>query len=393
VKEKTAQGGVCAPRGFKAAGAACGLKASGDLDLCILAADERCAAAATFTSNAFHAAPVELTRERIAEDGMLQAVVVNSGNANAWTGERGIRDARSMADLTAEAIGSHPRDVAVSSTGIIGRYLEMEKIAGGISEAAGRLRTVGGGEAARAIMTTDTFPKEAAWEYGGFVVGGMAKGAGMIKPDMATMLAFVTTDAEVDPATLGRALRSAVDLSFNRITIDGCMSTNDMVLAMASGASGMRVGEEEMEKALHRVCSRLAHDIVEDGEGATKFIAVRLHEAASEAEARHAAMCVAESALVKTAFFGKDPNWGRIVQAVGQAVTTADPAKMRVKICGFTVAESGEAAEVDKAELEEAMARRNLDVDVFLGRGDAHIEVWTCDYSYDYVKINAEYHT
>ncbi len=393
MEEKAKTVGVCVPRGFRAAGVACGLKNSGARDLCILAADERCAAAATFTTNAFHAAPVELTRERIAKDGMLQAVVVNSGNANAWTGERGMRDARSMADLAAEATGMQPRDVAVASTGVIGRPLEMEKVARGISEAASRLDVNGGSDAARAIMTTDTFPKETALECGGFVVGGMAKGAGMIKPDMATMLAFVTTDAEADPATLGRALRGAVDMSFNRITIDGCTSTNDMVLAMASGASGVRAGEGELEEALYRACSHLARAIVDDGEGATKFIAVRLHEAASEAEAKRTAMCVAESALVKTAFFGGDPNWGRVVQAVGQAVDAADPSKMRVKICGFTVAEKGEAAEVDIGKLEEAMTGRNLDLDVFLGRGDAGMEVWTCDYSYDYVRINAEYHT
>ncbi|RJP27456.1 MAG: bifunctional glutamate N-acetyltransferase/amino-acid acetyltransferase ArgJ [Actinobacteria bacterium] len=390
---KTTTGGVCAPRGFKAAAAACGLKASGDLDLCILAAEQRCAAAATFTSNAFHAAPVTLTGAHIAEDGFLQAVVVNSGNANAWTGERGMRDAREMADLTAGATGMRTSDVAVASTGVIGRYLEMEKVAAGISEAAARLDVKGGGDAARAIMTTDTFPKEVAWEYGGFKVGGMAKGAGMIKPDMATMLAFVTTDAAVEHERLARALRYAVDRSFNRITVDGCTSTNDMVLAMASGISGAELGIEELQEALLRVCSRLARTIVEDGEGATRFIAVRLHEAASEAEAKRAAMGVAESALVKTAFFGGDPNWGRVVQAVGQAIKDADPLSMRVKICGVTVAERGEASEVDMEKLEEAMAGRELDLDVFLGRGEAAMEVWTCDYSYDYVKINAEYHT
>ena len=249
------------------------------------------------------------------------------------------------------------------------------------------------GDAARAIMTTDTCPKEVAWEYDGFAVGGMAKGAGMIKPDMATMLAFITTDAEVDHARLSMALRSAVDRSFNRITIDGCTSTNDMVLAMASGASGVKIGTEELEEVLYRACSALARAIVEDGEGATKFIAVRLHEAAREAEARHAAMTVAESALVKTAFFGGDPNWGRVVQAVGQAVKDADPKSMRVKICGITVAEAGEAAEVDMKKLEEAMAGKAVDLDIFLGRGETALEVWTCDYSYDYVKINAEYHT
>ncbi|MBN2027480.1 MAG: bifunctional glutamate N-acetyltransferase/amino-acid acetyltransferase ArgJ [Actinobacteria bacterium] len=390
---KASGGGVCAPRGFKAAAAACGLKASGDLDLCILAADARCAAAATFTTNAFHAAPVALTREHIEEDGFLQAVVVNSGNANAWTGERGMLDARDMASLAAGSMGIDNRDVAVASTGVIGRYLDMDKVAGGIAEAAAKMHAEGGSDAAAAIMTTDTVPKEIALECGGFTVGGMAKGAGMIKPDMATMLAFITTDAEVDHAGFGRALRSAVDRTFNRITIDGCTSTNDMVLAMASGASGVKAEAEELEDALHKACSHLARAIVEDGEGATKFIAVRMHEACSEVEAKHAAVTVAESALVKTAFFGGDPNWGRVVQAVGQAVKDADPGKMRVKICGITVAEAGEVSEVDMEKLAEAMTGKALDLDVFLGRGDASVEVWTCDFSYDYVKINAEYHT
>jgi glutamate N-acetyltransferase/amino-acid N-acetyltransferase len=393
VEVRTAEGGVCAPLGFKAAGAACGLKAGGNLDLCILAAEARCAAAATFTTNAFHAAPVTLTMEHLEKDGFLQAAVVNSGNANAWTGERGMRDARDMAALAAEATGTQLQDIAVASTGVIGRYLEMEKVAKGIAEAAAGLNAEGGGDAARAIMTTDTFPKEIALDYKGFTVGGMAKGAGMIKPDMATMLAFITTDAEVDHLQLSRALRSVVDRTFNRITIDGCTSTNDMVLAMASGASGVKVEVEELEDALCRACSHLARAIVEDGEGATKFIAVRLHEAGSEMEAKRAAVTVAESALVKTAFFGGDPNWGRVVQAVGQAVKDADPAAMRVKICGITVAEGGEAAEVDIKQLEKAMAAKTLDLDVFLGRGEAAIEIWTCDFSYDYVKINAEYHT
>jgi len=393
VEVKSREGGVCTPRGFKAAAAACGLKDSGNLDLCILAAEGKCAAAATFTTNAFHAAPVTLTREHLEEDGFLQAAVVNSGNANAWTGERGEQDARDMADLVAEATGISARDIAVASTGVIGRYLDMDKVAGGIAEAAEKLDVKGGHDAAMAIMTTDTVPKEIALEYGGFVVGGMAKGAGMIKPDMATMLAFITTDAEVDHTELGQALCSAVNRTFNLITIDGCTSTNDMVLAMASGASGVKAGVEELEDALYRVCSYLARAIVEDGEGATKFIAVRLHEAGDEAEARRAAMTVAESALVKTAFFGGDPNWGRVVQAVGQAVKDADPEKMRVEICGFTVAEGGVATDVDMEELDKAMTGKTLDMDVFLGRGDISIEVWTCDFSYDYVKINAEYHT
>jgi glutamate N-acetyltransferase/amino-acid N-acetyltransferase len=393
MKGEKASGGVCAPQGFKAGAAACGLKAGGDLDLCVLTSETRCTAAATFTTNAFQAAPVAVTIKHLEKDGYLQAAVVNAGNANAWTGERGEVDAQAMAALTAQETGIHPRDVAVASTGVIGHYLDMEKVRKGTTQASAHLDRVGGADAARAIMTTDTFPKEVAWEYGGFSVGGMAKGAGMIKPDMATMLAFITTDAGVEPALLSRALRSAVDRTFNRITIDGCTSTNDMVLVLANGVSGVKLSAEEMEGPLHEACSALARAIVEDGEGATRFIAVRIHGAADGVEAKRAAMTVAESALVKTAFFGGDPNWGRVVQALGQAVKDIDPEGVSIRIGGITAAEAGKPMQVDIAELEAAVAGKKIALDVFLGRGDADIEVWTCDYSYDYVKINAEYHT
>ena len=390
---KTVSGGICAPLGFKAAGAACGLKKSGDPDLCILASRERCAAAGAFTTNAFQAAPVKVTMEHLEKDGRLQAVVANSGNANAWTGERGMEDARAMAVMTARELDVHPWDVAVASTGVIGSYLPMEKVKKGITEAAARLEKEGHHQAARSIMTTDTRIKEAAWDFGDFVVGGMAKGSGMIRPDMATMLAFITTDAEVKPVELDRALRGVVGRTFNLITIDGCTSTNDMVLVLASGLSGRKLSAEEMEEPLYRVCSALARSMVEDGEGATRFITVRLHGAADAGEAKRAAMAVAESPLLKTAFFGGDPNWGRVVQALGTVFDELDPDGVRIKIGGLTVAEAGDPVEVDGKKLQAAMAGREVELDVFLGRGEAGVEVWTCDLSYDYVKINAEYHT
>ncbi len=392
MSDRTVHPGVCAPEGFKAAGVACGLKAGGQLDLCVILAEQRCAAAATFTTNAFRAAPVKVTMEHL-KDGFLQAVVVNSGNANAWTGEKGMEDARAMAGLVAEHTGVDGRDVAVASTGVIGCYLDMDAISRGIAEAAGRLDEDGSGDAARAIMTTDTRPKEFARDHGSFRIGGMAKGAGMIKPDMATMLAFITTDAVVAPEGLSRALRQAVDKTFNRITIDGCTSTNDMVLALASGASGTDPDAGELERALFLLCSALSRSIVEDGEGATKVIAVRVHEAVDAEEAERAAVAVAESALVKTALFGGDPNWGRIVQALGQAVKDVDPGKVWVQIGGITVAAAGEPAEVDEGSLEAAVAAREIGLDIFMGRGDAAVDILTCDYSYDYVKINAEYHS
>ncbi len=393
MKVRTGEGGVCAPRGFRAAAAACGLKGGGELDLCLLAAESRCAAAATFTTNAFKAAPLLVTAEHLARDGHLQAVVVNAGNANAWTGEGGGRDAVEMAQLAARETGIHPPDVAVASTGVIGRRLDMGKVAAGIAEAAGRLHAGGSSEAAAAIMTTDTHPKIAVLDGDGFRVGAMAKGSGMIKPDMATMLAFITTDAEADPQRLSAALRRAVDRTFNRITVDGCTSTNDMALALAGGASGRRPGEGELEEALLLVCSELARCIVADGEGATRFVTVRVRGAADEAEARRAADAVAESVLVKTALFGGDPNWGRILQALGQAVKGADPAAVRVDIGGMTVAEAGAPAAVDGKELAAAVAGREILLEASLGRGEGSAEVWTCDLGYGYVKINAEYGT
>jgi glutamate N-acetyltransferase/amino-acid N-acetyltransferase len=304
-----------------------------------------------------------------------------------------MEDARAMAVLTAEEIGAHPWDVAVASTGAIGHYLPMEKMIKGIAEAASNLSKSGHSLAARAIMTTDTRPKEAAIDYGDFRIGGMAKGAGMIRPNMATMLAIVTTDAEVEPGELGLALRAAVEATFNLITVDGGTSTNDMVLAMASGATGKKLNAQEMEGPLYSICSMLARSLVEDGEGATRFITVRVHEAVDEREAKRAAMAVAESPLVKTAAFGGDPNWGRVIYALGSAFEELDPEGVRVMIGGLKVAEAEAPAEVDEKELHQAVEGEEIEFDIYLGRGQAAVEVWTCDLSYDYVKINAEYHT
>lgn len=392
MEAKKMVGGICAPLGFRAAGVACGLKGSGEPDLCLIAGEERCSAAGTFTRNAFRAAPVLLTMEHLG-DGFLQAVVANSGNANAWTGERGRGDAATMAALAARELGVREEDVAVASTGVIGSFLDMEKIGRGVREAASRLSREGGPEAARAIMTTDTRPKETAVDYGGFRVGGMAKGAGMIRPDMATMLAFLATDAQVSSAALAGGLRRAVNRTFNRITVDGCTSTNDMALVMASGKSGMRLEEAEVEEALFPVCLELALAIVRDGEGATRLIAVRVREARDGEEARRAAMAVAESPLVKTAFFGRDPNWGRVVQALGAALPDLDAEGVKVSFGGVTVAEAGYPVPADYADLERVMAKEEVELDIHLGRGGAEEEVWTCDLGYEYVRINADYHT
>lgn len=386
-------GGVCDPEGFRAAGVASGIKESGERDLCVIASRDRCAAAATFTRNAFRAAPLLVTIEHLRKDGYLQAVVANSGTANSWTGEQGMEDARAMAVIAARELDIHPWDVAVASTGSIGSYLPMDRVEKGVIEAVSSLDVGGGLEAARAIMTTDTHPKTFCMDFRGFKVGGMAKGSGMIHPDMATMLAFLTTDAVVDPPELDGLLHEVVDATFNRITVDGCTSTNDMVLALASGASGMEPAKEELAQALYRACSELAHDIVADGEGATRFIRVRLHEAVEEGEARRAAKAIAVSPLFKAAVFGGDPNWGRVVQALGAAFGELDEERVRVKIGGLTVAGGGEPAEVERERLCAAMEGGEVVVDVYLGRGGADSEVWTCDLSQDYVRINAEYHT
>lgn len=386
------QGGICAPQGFQAAGVCCGLKPSGDLDMCLIFCEQRCPAAGVFTRNAFRAAPVLHTMKSL-ENGYLQAVVANSGNANAWTGERGREDASLMATVTAEALGIRADDVAVASTGVIGCYLDIKKIAKGIKEAANVLKREGSHEAAVAIMTTDRCPKEIALGFDGFAVGGIAKGAGMIRPDMATMLAFLTTDAEVSPMELAQGLRRAVDRTFNRITVDGCTSTNDMVVAMASGKSGVSLGVEEAEEALLPVCQRLAREIVRDGEGATRLVAVRVRGARDPEEALLAARGVAESPLVKTAFFGRDPNWGRVVQALGATIHDLDASGVKVLFGGLEVAGAGQPLEADEASLKEIMSAEEVVLDVYLGRGNAEEEVLTCDLGYEYVRINAEYHT
>jgi len=392
MQAKMIYGGICAPEGFKASGVACGLKESGELDLCVVASQKECSAAGTFTSNAFRAAPVTVTIEHL-KDGRLQAVVANSGNANACTGERGLADARAMADIAAAELGIGPAGVAVASTGVIGNHLDMEKVAQGITRAARGLYEGGAGEAARAIMTTDTCPKELSFDYGDFSIGGMAKGAGMMKPNMATMLAFLTSDAEVDPRDLSKALRSAVDASFNLINIDGCTSTNDMVLALANGASGVKVKAEELAEALFQVCSPLARMLVEDAEGATRLIAIQIAGAFDHSEAKKLATAVAESPLVKTAFFGGDPNWGRIVQALGAAEPALDPRGVSVKLGGVVVVERGEPGAADDDSLNRVMAAKEIVIEIGLSRGDAGVEVLSSDLSYDYVKINAEYHT
>ncbi|MFP4028322.1 MAG: bifunctional glutamate N-acetyltransferase/amino-acid acetyltransferase ArgJ [Candidatus Brocadiia bacterium] len=389
--------GVLFPEGFQAGFAACGIK-SADLDVALLIADDPCVAAGVFTRNSFAAAPVQWNR-RILPSEKLKAVVVNSGNANACTGVKGMRDVETSAQLVADLIGCGPEQVAVASTGIIGHPLPMEKLTSGIRaafDALGAAEESAQG-AARAIMTTDTYPK---WTTGGgrvgksdFKVGGMAKGSGMISPDMATMLGFVTTDLKASEDVLSDTLRRVADRTFNRITVDGDSSTNDTVLLLASGTSGAdSSGAEpgEIESAFEAVMGRLAREIVRDGEGATRLIEVEVIGAKDEQDAERAARAIANSPLVKCAMNGGDPNWGRIVCAAGYSGAEINPETTRLSLGDAVVFKAGLPTGVEAAE---EVSGDEIAIRLELGMGTGGATVWTCDLSKEYVEINAEYHT
>ncbi len=394
-------GGVAAPSGFRAAGVACGIKKSG-LDLSLVAADVRASAAAVFTTNKAQAAPVLIAREYLAASGgHARAVVINSGCANACTGDEGIGTARAMADAVSTALRCDATDVLVASTGVIGVALDRDRVTRGIADAARVLASDGGTAAARAIMTTDPFPKEAAVEVatpaGTFRVGGMAKGSGMIEPMMATMLAVVTTDAEVPPALLQRALADAVETTFNSISVDGECSTNDCVFALASGASGVAIRESDvgiLKEALRQVCEPLAVGIVRGGEGATKLITIEISGGRTHEEAKKAARAMANSPLVKTAIHGADPNWGRLVAVAGRAGVDFVLDAARVQIGDVELFAQGRPFDERAPEASEHLQGRDVLVRVDLGTGGAgRARMWTCDLSAEYVRINAEYRT
>jgi glutamate N-acetyltransferase/amino-acid N-acetyltransferase len=397
------EGGVAAPKGFAAGAVHCGIKASAAaLDLAVLAADAPAAAAALFTTNLAQAAPVLVSQRHLERtNGRARAVVVNSGCANACTGAQGLADAARMAQESATALGCAPDEVLVASTGVIGVALKMDRVVSGIGAAVGRLSRQAGAEAARAIMTTDPFPKDYAVAVdtprGRFLVGGMAKGSGMIEPNMATMLGFLTTDAEVAPALLRRALQLSARDTFNAITVDGECSTNDSLFVLASGASGVRIDEDAypaLVDGLLAVSRELAVAIVRGGEGATKLIAVTVADARSVDDARQVARTIANSPLVKTAVHGADPNWGRIVAASGRAGVAFDINKLTVHVGGTLLFDRGlphdEAAPIAAEYLKGA----HVQIDLNLGSGGgASATIWTCDLSAEYVRINGEYRT
>ncbi|BBB91415.1 MAG TPA: bifunctional glutamate N-acetyltransferase/amino-acid acetyltransferase ArgJ [Methylomusa anaerophila] len=396
-------GGITAPAGFTAAGVKAGIKKSGKEDVAIIYSSVPAAVAAVFTANKIVAAPVIVSR-RVVDKGRACAIVVNSGCANSCTGQQGLIDAQSMAHMTASALNIKDCEVVVASTGVIGMSLPMGKLAEGIKKAAANLSVDGHQAALEAIMTTDTFPKSSAYRFtlGGVPVkiAGIAKGAGMIHPNMATMLSFLTTDAAISPAILKQALKQAVEVSFNAITIDGDTSTNDTVCVLANGQAGnapIDSGQGEdyqaFVDALTATCTDLAKLVVRDGEGATKFLEITVKGAVSLGDAKTAAMAVAKSPLVKTAFFGQDPNWGRIICAIGYSGAQVVTDKTSLTIGGITTVRGGQGCEVDAPSLKAAMAAKDIAVTVDLGLGPAAATVWTCDFSYDYVKINAEYTT
>ena len=394
-------GGVATPLGFRASGVSAGIKASGNPDLMLLVADAPAQAAAVFTTNKVVAAPVIVSREHLANaGGLTRAIIVNSGCANACTGDTGMRDAREMTAETARLVGCPVEQVLVSSTGVIGVALPMAKVRAGLPAAFAALGADQGPAAARAIMTTDISPKESAARIsiGGrqALIGGMAKGAGMIEPMMATMLAFVTTDAVVPPALLDLALREAVDRTFNAITVDGDSSTNDCVMLLASGASGVVVDDVSYGtflEGLTAVCRDLALAIVRGGEGATKLVTVNVTGAATTAEARKAAKVIANSLLVKTAIHGADPNWGRLICAAGRAGVAFDASRAAVTMGSLVLFKDGQPHDERAPAAAEYLKGADLTIGVDLGSGNASSTVWTCDLSAEYVRINADYRT
>ncbi len=400
---KQISGGITAVPGIRASGVHGGLKPDNRKDVALIVADSPVVAAGVFTRNRVCAATVLLSREHL-NDRAAQAIVVNSGNANACTGEQGLNNARRMAILVGEKLNIDSRLVLVSSTGVIGVQLPMGAITQGIQRATDALSEDGGHDAAEAIMTTDTVPKEAAveMEVGGekIRIGGMTKGAGMIAPNMATMLAFLATDASIAGEPLQAALRKSVNMSFNRVTVDTDSSTNDTVQILATGAAGNpEITEASGDsydafcKGLEFVCIALARKIAQDGEGATKLVEVVVKNAVNETEAEQAARAIAESPLVKTAVFGKDANWGRIMMAVGKSEARFDPYQVDVWLGDYQLVKDGMDSGFDEEKATQLFSEDTVTITANLNAGNAEATMWTCDYSYDYIKINADYRT
>lgn len=398
-------GSVTTPRGFRAGGLHCGLKKTGRNDLGAVISDVPAAAAGVYTTNVFQAAPLHVTRESIGKEGRLQVMIVNSGNANACTGEQGMEDARSMRDAAAHAFGVAPHLVGVTSTGVIGELLPMDKVLSGIERlpAAVSGTREGSEEFCQAILTTDLVKKEAcvSLTVDGIEVhiAGAAKGSGMIHPNMATMLGFITTDAAVDAEALQSLLREATEVSFNMITVDGDTSTNDMVVAMANGLAGnepLHPGHADWPRfaqAFVYICRELAKSIARDGEGATKLIEVQVEGAVSDEAARAIAKTVIGSSLVKSAAFGADANWGRIIAAIGRAGQPVNPDTVDIRIGEIVTLQQSRPVPFDEEQATEYLKGDTVEIHIHLHQGDGRATAWGCDLTYEYVRINAAYRT
>ena len=391
-------GSVTSPEGFSAGATGAGIKEKDSLDIAILSSKVPCVTAGLFTTNRIKAAPVVLSRQRL-KNGKAVAVVVNSGCANACTGEQGRKDSAEMAELAAEVIGVPPEEVLVASTGVIGELMPMARVRAAMDQIT--LSRDGGHKLARAIMTTDTVPKEAAVKIdgSGSIIGGVAKGSGMIHPDLATMLCFITTDASVELDFLRAALRRAADISFNMVSIDGDSSTNDTLLILANGLAGnepIQQGSRQAEafqSALNQICIHLAKSIARDGEGATKLIEVVVNGAPDEADARLVARTIVSSPLVKSAVHGSDPNWGRVVAAAGRSGVDVMETKIDLDIGGIRLVKAGRPLPFNKEEVVRILDGNEISVVLNLNLGRAAATAWGCDLSEEYVTINSQYTT
>lgn len=393
-------GGVTAPKGFKASGTACSLKKNGEKDLAVVCSDDIAVAAGVFTTNTVKGHSLQLTMEHI-KSGYARGVVINSGNANACVGEQGQKDARDMAQLAAELLDCDKENILIGSTGVIGLPLNMPKVRSGIRTAITALSEQGGGEACEAIMTTDLVPKEIAVDIeiqGERVrIGGMAKGSGMIHPNMATMIGIITTDVNISRGLLNKAFKEIVSHTFNRVSVDGDTSVCDMVLVFANGAAeNSGIVKEDVEysnfkSALEYVCVNLSRMIAKDGEGATKLVEVIADNAMNADDAYKVVSAIAKSPLVKTAIFGEDANWGRIITAAGYSGADFDPNLVDIFIGDLMVCRNGTALKFDEAKAKEILKQKEVTIKINLKRGNSSDRMWTCDFSYDYVKINGSY--
>ncbi len=392
-------GGVCAANGFKAGGIKSGIKKSGSADLGLIYSEHPCTAAGTFTQNAIRASSVDWCENSLPSE-KVHAIICNSGCANACTGDEGVKNNGAMAAWVSEALHLQPETVLTASTGVIGEQLPMATIAPAITELVGSLSPRGGLSFAKAIMTTDLVEKESAVKVhsndGSYTIGGCCKGSGMIHPNMATMLAFICTDALIDEKLLSKIIKKSVDRTFNNLTVDGDTSTNDMVLIVANGHSAIPIthsGAALFEEALFTVCNDLCKQIAADGEGATKSVEIVVTGAKNEKDAKLAAKAVANSNLTKCALFGNDPNWGRIACAVGYSGATFSKKHMSIKLCGVQVFKDLQPVPFDHKKLHTLLKSKTVTIQIDLAQGKSEAIAHTCDLSYDYVRINAEYHT